>query len=324
MLAVVHIAKMISDHYGDKEKRTTNALPYPSDVSEDEAHIIKLQYAKKQFGATMMAVFPGTLTATFNFAPLYAIQAAPFMMTLVRKGKCDARHYHCVYAATLIYPVYLYHVIIRRGSTQLVDVVICCLYMLSFNLRICHLWSNEAMCSIVVPMVVISWTFLPNLDAAWALPGVLHDACGHAIWLVVVLREVISDSSVYMPFARSILKKPDEQEKETICSAIPRNGNGKGGVCRFGGSDSGLREGAHNGGDCGRRVVDLWVLRLGRRGCGDREHRLIPTDAGWEVEVRQGQVRWQWKVELTFSSKHAACDEKKERIREGKRKDRGT
>ena len=73
-----------------------------------EIQKIKYEYAKKQFGATIMAVFSGELSATLNFAPLYAIQSAPFMMTLVRKGKCNSTHYHIVYAFTLIYPLYLY------------------------------------------------------------------------------------------------------------------------------------------------------------------------------------------------------------------------
>ena len=215
VVAGVRIAKIISDKYGDKENRTTNAMPYPPDVTEDEARSIKLEYAKKQFGATLMATFPGPFAATLNFAPLYAIQAAPFMMTLVRKGKCEAKHYHSVYAATLIYPLYLYHVIIRRGSTQLVDFVIGCLYMLAFNLRLHYRWSNEAMWSFVVPLVVISWTFLPELETSWVSPGVLHDACGHALWLVLILREVSWDVAVYTPFVRSILKGTDGQANQT-------------------------------------------------------------------------------------------------------------
>jgi hypothetical protein len=205
VLASVYLARLISERYGDKDKRTTNAMPYPPDVSEDERHRIKYEYAKKQFGATMMAIFPGPLAATFNFAPLYAIQSAPFMMTLVRKGKCDAKAYHCVYTATLLYPLYLYHVIIRRGSTHLVDVAIGCLYMLAYRLRVRLQWSNEAMWTLVVPLVVTSWMYLPVLQASWMPTGLLQTAGTHLLWIALVSREVVWDFGVYRPLVRSLL-----------------------------------------------------------------------------------------------------------------------
>lgn len=205
VLAFVYIARMITDRYGDKEHRTTNAMPYPHDLSEDECNRIKFEYAKKQFGATLMATFPGHLAATFNFAPLYAIQSAPFMMTLVRKGKCNARAYHCVYAATLLYPLYMYHVIIRRGSTYPVDFVIGCLYMASFRLRIRRRWSNEAMWAIIVPLVILAWTYLPGLEAGWIAPSILSDTVSRLLWIIMMGRELVWDASVYGPLCRGFV-----------------------------------------------------------------------------------------------------------------------
>ena len=107
---VVSLAGMITKCYGSRENRTTNTMPYPENVTESEQARIKLEYARCQFGATIFAVVPATLpiASTLNFAPLYAIQAAPFMMTLVRKGKCGARAYHRVYSFWLVYPKYMY------------------------------------------------------------------------------------------------------------------------------------------------------------------------------------------------------------------------
>lgn len=206
VLAGVRLAKLTSDNYGDKEKRTTNAMPYPPDVTEEESKRIKFEYAKKQFGATLMATFSGPLAATFNFCPLYAIQSAPFMMTLVRKGKCDARLYHLVYASTLIYPLYLYHGIVRRGISQLVDFVIGCLYMTAFNLRLRRGWSNEAMWSLVIPLVVLSWLYLPDVEATWLAPGLLHTVCGHVLGFIMIARELRRDFQVYSPIVRSNVK----------------------------------------------------------------------------------------------------------------------
>jgi hypothetical protein len=222
VLAVVQIAAIISHYYGDKEKRTTNAMPYPPGVSEDEQAKIKYEYAKKQFGATLMACFPGPFAAALNFAPLYAIQSAPFMMTLVRKGKCASIHYHCVYASTLVYPLYLYHVILRRGSTQMVDVAICFLYKMAFSLRLHSRWSNEAMWSLVVPLVVISWSYIPPLQGFIFPPGgnlsMLQDAICLSVWFVLMWREIVCDCHYYSPFARCLLKGPEALKSYAVDS----------------------------------------------------------------------------------------------------------
>ena len=95
----VKAASMITDTWGDREKRTTNAMPYPSTVDEEtDRPRIKKQYMLSQFGATASCLLPD---ASINFAPLLAIQIAPLMMTLVRKGKVTSFDYHRVYAFSL-------------------------------------------------------------------------------------------------------------------------------------------------------------------------------------------------------------------------------
>ena len=118
-------------------------MPYPEHVTEYEIEKIKYEYAKKQFGATIMAVFSGELSASLNFAPLYAIQSAPFMMTLVRKGKCNSAHYHMVYSLTLIYPLYLYHVTLRKFYSQFADFAICYLYIFAYIYHFLYESSNH-------------------------------------------------------------------------------------------------------------------------------------------------------------------------------------
>lgn len=91
-------ARWATDRHGCRERRTTNAMPYPPGVDERMQAGIKDSYARAQFGATVMAVFPDP---TLNFMPLLAIQIAPLLMTLVRKGKASASVYHCVYTLSL-------------------------------------------------------------------------------------------------------------------------------------------------------------------------------------------------------------------------------
>jgi hypothetical protein len=98
VLGAVKAASLITDRYGCRDQRTTNSMPYPSSVSDDQRPAIKKNYALAQFAATAVCLLPD---ATINFAPLLAIQMAPLLMTLVRKGKVKAGTYHRVYAISL-------------------------------------------------------------------------------------------------------------------------------------------------------------------------------------------------------------------------------
>ena len=83
---------------GDRERRTTNAMPYPASVPAPEVAHTRHMYRGAQ-------LFAGGLLhagdATLSFLPLLAIQIAPFMMTLVRKGRASPAAMHCVYAWAL-------------------------------------------------------------------------------------------------------------------------------------------------------------------------------------------------------------------------------
>lgn len=98
VLGAVRVASAVTDRYGCREQRTTNSMPYPPTVSDDQRPPIKKSYALAQFAATAVCLLPD---ATVNFAPLLAIQMAPLLMTLVRKGKVTAGTYHRVYAVSL-------------------------------------------------------------------------------------------------------------------------------------------------------------------------------------------------------------------------------
>ena len=98
VLGAVQAASIITDRYGCRTQRTTNSMPYPSTVSDEQRPAIKKSYALAQFAATAVCLLND---ATINFAPLLAIQMAPLMMTLVRKGKAKAGTYHRVYAVSL-------------------------------------------------------------------------------------------------------------------------------------------------------------------------------------------------------------------------------
>merc|ERR1719291_786166 len=98
VLGTIHAASVITNRFGSRYQRTTNSLPHPSNVTSDQQLKIKRLYTKAQFGATVTSLINDP---SINFAPLLGIQMAPFLMTLVRKGKISTGTYHRVYSASL-------------------------------------------------------------------------------------------------------------------------------------------------------------------------------------------------------------------------------
>lgn len=94
----IQIAKYITKEYGDSEKRTTNSMPYPKQVTEEQKKKIKKEYANSQFAATMGSIIS---EPTITWISIIPIQIAPLLMTLVRKGIVSSYTYHRVYAFSL-------------------------------------------------------------------------------------------------------------------------------------------------------------------------------------------------------------------------------
>ena len=202
IIGFIKVAAVITEKYGDKEVRTTNAMPYPGYLTEYEKTRIKCEYAKKQFGATIFAVFSGELASSLNFAPLYAIQSAPFMMTLIRKGKCETVHYHRVYSAMLLYPKYLYHIILRGFYSQFADFVICYLYIFSYTMRIKYNWNNIKMWAIAVPAVVLALNVIPDIEKRIIVDNTITSFLRYYCSIYSVYKEVMRDYYVYKPLSR--------------------------------------------------------------------------------------------------------------------------
>ena len=100
------LASIITDKYGNINDRTTNKMPYPSDLDEERIKITKLFYTSAQFGASCFAIYGDK---TLCFMPLLGIQISPFMMTLIKKNKIITNTYHLVYSLGLYinYPIWL-------------------------------------------------------------------------------------------------------------------------------------------------------------------------------------------------------------------------
>ena len=153
------MAGKITEKYGCNEKRTTNAMPYPKWTTQKQQDIIKYRYAKVQFFATVSTMYND---ATCNFFPMLAIQTAPLMMTLVRKGKCSSMWYHRIYALSLWMSFVAIAVRIVIGHEFESDLalfgVVCAkivmMTRMKFRLAPWLLWS---MCGIMLLMIYPLW-----------------------------------------------------------------------------------------------------------------------------------------------------------------------
>lgn len=105
-LVIVHLtlfgASWASEKHGNQEQRTTNAMPYATQMEAEKMQHAKNMYARAQFMATAFTLVG---QPTLSFIPTLGIQSAPFLMTLVRKGKISTSTYHQVYAWTLLLPL---------------------------------------------------------------------------------------------------------------------------------------------------------------------------------------------------------------------------
>mmetsp|Transcript_18875 Transcript_18875/g.30590 ORF Transcript_18875/g.30590 Transcript_18875/m.30590 type:complete len:336 (-) Transcript_18875:213-1220(-) len=98
VLGACKAADMTTERLGDKEKRTTNAMPYSESAPESVVKLAKHFYAKSQFTAAALAIFGGPVLA---WGSLFALELASVLMTMVRKGYLQAHHYHIWYSFSL-------------------------------------------------------------------------------------------------------------------------------------------------------------------------------------------------------------------------------
>jgi hypothetical protein len=98
-LSTLWLASYTTQRIGDKERQTTNAMPYPKHATSTDIQTTKDMYRGSQFLAGSM-VYCWT-SSDLTFMPLLAIQIAPSCMTLARKNMLSPMHHHCIYAWSL-------------------------------------------------------------------------------------------------------------------------------------------------------------------------------------------------------------------------------
>ena len=99
VLTTCYVSDYVTKLYGSYLIRTTNKMPYPEYYSDNRIIINKMFYSYTQFYATVWGAMGNATTA---FMPIIAIEIAPLLMTLVRKGKVSSHVYHTVYRWSLL------------------------------------------------------------------------------------------------------------------------------------------------------------------------------------------------------------------------------
>ena len=96
-------ADLTSEYYKKKDKinptngSTMRNMPFDNDITIREQRRITRMHSRMQIGATLYMLY-NTDTA---FAPLFAIQLAAFLMTVVRKNIITSKTWHLLYSLSL-------------------------------------------------------------------------------------------------------------------------------------------------------------------------------------------------------------------------------
>jgi hypothetical protein len=93
--------------YNDKNQNgsTIRNMPYDTRVTEESRASVKLMNSQMQIGATLFMF--GNIESAFF--PLFAIQMAALLSTLVRKGIISANMWHLIYACSLWMNIALFY-----------------------------------------------------------------------------------------------------------------------------------------------------------------------------------------------------------------------
>jgi hypothetical protein len=85
-------------------KTTIRDMPFDKRIGKKEQQEISAMQSSQQFGATLYMF--GNLDSCFS--PMFTIQIAAFLMTLVRKSIIDTNMWHLVYNYTLLINIFCY------------------------------------------------------------------------------------------------------------------------------------------------------------------------------------------------------------------------
>lgn len=172
VLAACKAADVATEHLGSDEARTTNAMPYPTKTAKNLEQMAKWFYAKSQFAATSLAAFG---TPLLCFASILAIEAASFLMTLVRKGIIEDWVYHTLYALSLfiMFPIIARAYVSAEMETKVAIFRALVATFISVEMRMNYkfnkylTWVVSLVCGSVFTFILTDWLHVNVTWLAW-------------------------------------------------------------------------------------------------------------------------------------------------------------
>lgn len=101
-IGTMGIADTITKSYAEPGDTTMRAMPFASSTSIEERNKITRFHSNSQIFATLLMLY----NMETAFSPLFAIQIAAFLMTMVRKGFINPNTWHILYSLALMINVF--------------------------------------------------------------------------------------------------------------------------------------------------------------------------------------------------------------------------
>mmetsp|Transcript_41376 Transcript_41376/g.74909 ORF Transcript_41376/g.74909 Transcript_41376/m.74909 type:complete len:352 (+) Transcript_41376:73-1128(+) len=203
ILCTCALADIATAKCGSTTYRTTNAMPYPPNTPKNVEQEAKRFYARAQFGAAAASVMA---PPTLSFLCVLGIEGASLLMTLVRKGIIEARHYHMLYTISLV------HVYFALARMVLYDMELHCTWALMSGLAwlfACFLRFHSPLSKYIVwPVALVSAACVDGLVAA-ALPQYLRPWFGVVVLGIIGLADV---SAIPTAFCCCLVASEDASE----------------------------------------------------------------------------------------------------------------
>jgi hypothetical protein len=95
------MADIVTAYYSEPGDTTMRSMPYSQFIDSSAQNTITHFYSQQQINATIYML----LNSESAFSPLFSIQIAAFLMTLVRKNIIYPNTWHIIYALSLIFNV---------------------------------------------------------------------------------------------------------------------------------------------------------------------------------------------------------------------------
>lgn len=150
------IADYITKNYAEPGDTTMRAMPFAERIPDDYAKIITKYHSNSQVFATLMMLY-NIVTA---FSPLFAIQIAAFLMTLVRKNIIKPNTWHIVYSFSLMINIF------TINDLKTSDWIIICLFKYLFSYMRMNLRINKYIGWMIIFFLhrIIDLTFIDLYD----------------------------------------------------------------------------------------------------------------------------------------------------------------